>query len=103
MTPTTLKGPEEKIMMAGPEPILRVAAWFSLAHAGVWLLLFFRWVTFGAFDWSAYPFEEALADQPTRRSAGVPFLAPSKASVGCLRKNRACEVPDPLDAHQARS
>ena len=64
MTPTSLNRSDTHVLSPGLEPVMRVAAWLSLAHAGLWLLLLIRWVTFGIFDWSAYPFEEALADLP---------------------------------------
>lgn len=60
---TALNSSEPKTeMMAGLDPAIRVAAWFKLAHAGVWALLLFRWVTFSSISWNAFPFENALAN-----------------------------------------
>ncbi len=57
-------------MTTGLEPILRVAAYVSLGHAALWLILLLRWVTFGSMDWDAFKFEEALVTLP----AIVPYL-----------------------------
>ncbi|NEP08606.1 MAG: hypothetical protein F6K34_29920, partial [Okeania sp. SIO4D6] len=53
---------QETEMMAGLDPAIRVAAWFKLAHAGIWVLLLVRWITFGSIGWDAFPFENALAN-----------------------------------------
>ncbi len=57
-------------MTAGVDPLLRVAAWVSLAHGLLWGLLFFRWVTFGSIGWTPFDFENALATFP----GIVPYL-----------------------------
>ena len=57
-------------MTAGVEPILRVAAWVALAHAGLWGILLFRWMTFGSISWDALAIEEGLA----MFSGIVPYL-----------------------------
>ena len=53
---------QDPIMMSGPEPVLRVAAWILLAHAGLWGIFLFRWVTFGSIGWRPFDFESALAE-----------------------------------------
>ena len=47
------------------DPMLRVAAWVFLASAALWGLLFFRWITFGTFDWTPFELENQLATLPT--------------------------------------
>ncbi len=51
-------------MDAGVDPFLRVAGVITLASVALWLALLLRWVTFSTFDWSALPFELALAQFP---------------------------------------
>ncbi|MFT5194937.1 MAG: spermidine/putrescine transport system permease protein [Cellvibrionaceae bacterium] len=59
-TLNTQQTKESKLMMAGPEPVLRVASWILFAHAALWAILLFRWVTFASIGWDAFDFEEAL-------------------------------------------
>ena len=46
-------------------PLLQTAAYLSLAHAVLWGVLLFRWLTFGTINWTAFPFELALAQWPS--------------------------------------
>ena len=62
---------QENLMMAGPEPVLRVASWILLAHAGLWAILLFRWVTFPTIGWDAFDFETALAEN---FAGTIPYL-----------------------------
>ena len=63
MASTTIKQIEHEgqMMTAGIEPILRTAAWVSLAHGLLWGWLLFRWVTFGSIGWEPFDFENGLA------------------------------------------
>ncbi|MGB1252600.1 MAG: ABC transporter permease, partial [Candidatus Promineifilaceae bacterium] len=85
---TTIQ-PTKISMSAGIEPILRVAAWVSLAHAILWGGLYFRWVTFGSLGWDAFEFENALA---TLRPLlpylifGIGFVVDLSVGVLLLRK-----------------
>ncbi|MFZ0547599.1 MAG: ABC transporter permease [Candidatus Promineifilaceae bacterium] len=47
---------------AGLDPRLRVAAYLSLGQAVLWAFLLFRWVSFGAIDWTPFMAEQTLAD-----------------------------------------
>ncbi len=76
-------------MTVGLEPILRVAAYTSLGHAALWLLLLLRWVTFSSMGWDAFEFEEALATLP----AIMPYVVYGAGTavdliigIGLLRK-----------------
>ncbi len=70
MTTTTINQNQLRTMMGGIEPILRVGAWFSLAHGALWALLLIRWMTFGSIGWEAFDFENALSTFPPL----VPYL-----------------------------
>ena len=70
MAATTIQ-PQNESMRSGIDPMIRVAAWMSLAHAALWGLLLFRWITFGSIGWNAFPFEDTLADS---FSGIVPYL-----------------------------
>ena len=47
-------------MSSGLNPLLRIAAWILLAHAGIWALLLGRWITFGSLGWTPFTFETGL-------------------------------------------
>ncbi|MDJ0753102.1 MAG: ABC transporter permease [Ardenticatenaceae bacterium] len=64
MTTTAIDNQQGKITVADIQPVIRVAAWLLLAHAALWGLLFFRWVTFASFSWVPFDFENALATFP---------------------------------------
>ncbi len=55
----TVAGQREDIL-AGLNPMLRLAAYLSIGSAVLWSFLFFRWITFGQIDWEPFPFELAL-------------------------------------------
>jgi spermidine/putrescine transport system permease protein len=86
--------PVEKKLEAGIDPRLRVAAYLSLGQAAIWLFLFFRWVTFSSFDWTAFPAELALADFSIVQRApivvyliyAVLLLVDTAVGVGLLRE-----------------
>ena len=71
MAATTIQTPQDELMTSGIDPLIRVAAWMTFAHAALWGLLLFRWVTFGSIGWNAFPFEDALADN---FASIVPYL-----------------------------
>lgn len=51
-------------MEAGLSPLKRVAAYLSWLTTAVFILLLFRWMTFGTFGWDAWPLELTLAEWP---------------------------------------
>ncbi|MCI0577344.1 MAG: ABC transporter permease [Chloroflexi bacterium] len=53
--------PARPVLKAGPVPHFRVAAFLFLAHTLLWGALFFRWMTFSAYEWTPLPAELALA------------------------------------------
>ncbi|MGD2049717.1 MAG: ABC transporter permease, partial [Chloroflexota bacterium] len=55
---------------SGLNPLLRLAAYLSLASALLWAFLLIRWITFSAIDWDPFGFELALAQMPPI----VPYL-----------------------------
>lgn len=52
------------VMEAGVDPLWKMAAYLSLGGAALWAFLLFRWLTFGAFDWTPLGAELVLANRP---------------------------------------
>lgn len=67
MATATVRGDEIK---SGLNPLLRLAAYLSLASAALWSFLLIRWMTFGVFNWDPFGLELALAQMPPI----VPYL-----------------------------
>ncbi|MEW5986793.1 MAG: ABC transporter permease [Chloroflexota bacterium] len=75
----------------GRDPLLRAAALLSLAHAPLWAVLFFRWLTFGRFQWTPLAAELALAQWPPLVAYGLYgllFAVDLAVGLGLLREKR---------------
>jgi spermidine/putrescine transport system permease protein len=67
----------------------RLAAYLSLASAALWAWLFFRWLTFSAFDWRPSDFELALAAWPSTGAYllyGLLLVVDLGVGLGLLRQ-----------------
>jgi spermidine/putrescine transport system permease protein len=58
---TTAVSPNPKAKSIHIDPLVRVAAWVFLAHAAIWGLLLFRWLTFSSIGWTPFELESQLA------------------------------------------
>lgn len=74
----------------GRDPLLRAAAFLSLAHTPLWGILFLRWLTFGHFHWTPLAAELALSQWPPLVAYGLYSLllvADLLIGLGLRREN----------------
>ena len=87
MATTTGHPPQQ--MQAGLHPMDQLAAYVCLGQAALWALLFFRWLTFGLFNWHPFAAELALANWPPLAAYilyGLLLVIDLVAGLGLLRE-----------------